>query len=726
MQRAKGVYVEGTYDNLNRIKLRNYSDTTPDVEFYYDGKYRDISDNLRTATGSAKGKTTGVKSSVSRTNYTGFDNLGRLVTHQQITDGQTYGTSYTYNLSGGLISETYPSGRTVNYDINADGDLSRVWGQEASGTATYANSFDYNASGAVTALKLGNGRWETAQYNNRLQITEIGLGNSATDASLLKLELGYGTNTLNNGNLRSQKISFNGLAQPFEQTYTYDDLNRLQVAEEKVSGATTWKQTFTIDIYGNRRFDAANTTTLGSCTQAVCNPTISTANNRISQAGYSYDANGSLTQDASGQRFGYDAENHQKEFFVAGNSSINPDATYSYDGDGRRVKKVSSTETTIFVFNATSKLVAEYSTALATTPQVSYLTQDHLSSQRIVTNELGVVKDRKDYLPYGDEITTSQRTTVLGYTSAEQQRKDFTSYEKDTESNLEFAQARYFSSIHGRFTSVDPLIASANPANPQTFNRYSYVMNQPTTMVDPSGLEACSAEHSYSDCGGDDGFWGSGEFGDDVAYLNSIPGGAAGLRFHSIMTNGYDPEFNQFVGDVTIHYNTGACGQGVSALCGGVITLHKPSLDDVNAEVSRLGGVIRAERSRVGNILRSQQAEAAARSTGLSALITNVEQRREGLIFNVKQGKEKEFEDFVSTFYSGSLYGYHSDDVGCSNKGAICTDYRSERNSMGISGSMQIVYNSTDNRGYIDIDRFNPYQCKPPHISASLKWSNPG
>ena len=35
---AEGVYVEGTYDNLNRLKVRNYSDSTPDVSFYYDGK----------------------------------------------------------------------------------------------------------------------------------------------------------------------------------------------------------------------------------------------------------------------------------------------------------------------------------------------------------------------------------------------------------------------------------------------------------------------------------------------------------------------------------------------------------------------------------------------------------------------------------------------------------------------------------------------------------------
>lgn len=35
---ARGVYVQGVYDNLNRLKTRDYSDTTPDVAFYYDGR----------------------------------------------------------------------------------------------------------------------------------------------------------------------------------------------------------------------------------------------------------------------------------------------------------------------------------------------------------------------------------------------------------------------------------------------------------------------------------------------------------------------------------------------------------------------------------------------------------------------------------------------------------------------------------------------------------------
>jgi hypothetical protein len=53
---------------------------------------------------------------------------------------------------------------------------------------------------------------------------------------------------------------------------------------------------------------------------------------------------------------------------------------------------------------------------------------------------------------------------------------------------LDYAQARYFSSTQGRFTSADPLLASATAADPQSWNRYAYVGNNPMVFSDPSGL----------------------------------------------------------------------------------------------------------------------------------------------------------------------------------------------------------------------------------------------
>ncbi|MEO8648324.1 MAG: RHS repeat-associated core domain-containing protein, partial [Acidobacteriota bacterium] len=63
-----------------------------------------------------------------------------------------------------------------------------------------------------------------------------------------------------------------------------------------------------------------------------------------------------------------------------------------------------------------------------------------------------------------------------------------TGYERDNESDLDFAQARMFSYSHGRFTSPDPLRESAKTNNPQSWNRYSYTFNNPLNLVDPTGL----------------------------------------------------------------------------------------------------------------------------------------------------------------------------------------------------------------------------------------------
>src|SRR5690606_2526198 len=108
-----------------------------------------------------------------------------------------------------------------------------------------------------------------------------------------------------------------------------------------------------------------------------------------------------------------------------------------YDGDGKRVKKVvpGTGETTIFVYDASGKLIEEYSTNVAG-PQdakVAYLTNDHLGSPRIHTDRDGDVISRHDYHPFGEEITihaTGQgRLPDLGY-DPDMVRKQFTGYER--------------------------------------------------------------------------------------------------------------------------------------------------------------------------------------------------------------------------------------------------------------------------------------------------------
>jgi len=79
------------------------------------------------------------------------------------------------------------------------------------------------------------------------------------------------------------------------------------------------------------------------------------------------------------------------------------------------------------------------------------------------------------HYPYGESWYNASNDKLI-----------FTSYERDSESGNDYAQARYYVNRLGRFSSVDPL--SGNAENPQSLNRYAYVRNAPVMLTDPSGL----------------------------------------------------------------------------------------------------------------------------------------------------------------------------------------------------------------------------------------------
>ena len=121
---------------------------------------------------------------------------------------------------------------------------------------------------------------------------------------------------------------------------------------------------------------------------------------------------------------------------------------------------------------------------------MKWLVQDQLGSTRM---EIGIdgaanAVTRHDYLPFGEELGGTMRSTANGYTLDNTKQK-FTGTERDSETTLDFMQARYCSSVQGRFAGVDPLISSARPSRPQTWNRYSYVINNPLKYTDTSGLD---------------------------------------------------------------------------------------------------------------------------------------------------------------------------------------------------------------------------------------------
>jgi RHS repeat-associated protein len=479
---ARNITTTYSYDALNRVTHRDYSDSTKPVDYTYD--------NIT----NAKGKLIKVTSDVSTTEYTSFDILGRVTEHRQTTAGGDptgYRTGYTYKLGNALDEETYPSGRVVKSVLDNNGELAALKSKKvpASPYVNYASNFTYNPAGALTSMELGNLNWESTVFNSRMQPTQIALGRAHDASDLLRLDYSYGT-TENNGNVLAQDITITrtGLSPMiFNQTYSYDSLNRLNGAEEKMGTITNWKQTFTFDRYGNRNFDRGNTSQPSSFAYPnIADPTVNPANNKFAAGqGWTYDPAGNLTIDGNGNTFSFDAENKQVE---AKNPASTTLGTYYFDGDGKRVKKVvPSGETTIFVYDAAGKSIAEYSTTPASTPQVQYLTNDHLGTPRINTVVSGAIISRHDYMPFGEEIVNSQaRTPLVGY-NEDTIRKQFTGYELDGETGLDFAQGRNYLNSLGRFAGADDFFNDFSPLNPQTTNKYSYVHNTPLTMVDPDG-----------------------------------------------------------------------------------------------------------------------------------------------------------------------------------------------------------------------------------------------
>jgi RHS repeat-associated protein len=188
-----------------------------------------------------------------------------------------------------------------------------------------------------------------------------------------------------------------------------------------------------------------------------------------------------------------------------------------YDADGHRVRRVANGVETWLVYGLGGELIAEYApTASQSSPQkesgyragerlivtdtnpntgataVEWVISDHLGSTRAAVNQTGLLSavTRHDYLPYGEELQAgvSGRSAALGHGVGDGIRQKFTGYERDTESGLDFAQARYYASVQGRFTSPDPLISSSIRTGPQSLNRYAYVGNRPTVSGSSKSL----------------------------------------------------------------------------------------------------------------------------------------------------------------------------------------------------------------------------------------------
>jgi RHS repeat-associated protein len=123
---------------------------------------------------------------------------------------------------------------------------------------------------------------------------------------------------------------------------------------------------------------------------------------------------------------------------------------------------------------------------------VHFYHADPLGSVRAVTSMAGEIVSRHDYLPFGEEIPCDvSGRDAFGYCDDNSDlHVRFTGKERDRESELDYFGARYLSAAQARFTSADPFMnVPENIGDPQRWNRYAYVRNNPFAFVDPDGRD---------------------------------------------------------------------------------------------------------------------------------------------------------------------------------------------------------------------------------------------
>jgi len=383
------VTITYDYDALNRVKTRtyndgtapNYTDRTPAVTYTYD-----------TVSAYGKGRLASVSSSVSGYSYSGYDAVGRVLGGSENISGQgsqTYSMSYSYDLAGHVLTEAYPSGHAVTNTYDNAGRLSSFTGNLGDGTTprTYSTGISYDSASHWTREQFGTNTptplYNKRHYNNREQLYDMRLstvnddgdGNRGAIVNYYSLANFWGvgaTGTDTNGNLYAQQhwVPDGQGWTIHQQNYDYDSLNRLRwMAEYLNASQNTGSQSYSYDRYGNRTVSGFGA---GINTQQFSiDPNTNRYGVPSGQSGtMNYDAAGNLKYDSysgEGTRT-YDAENRMTQAW--GNNQWQ---TYSYDGDGRRVKRNVNGAETWQVYGLGGELVAEYAAnTSAASPQKEY------------------------------------------------------------------------------------------------------------------------------------------------------------------------------------------------------------------------------------------------------------------------------------------------------------------------------------------------------------------
>jgi RHS repeat-associated protein len=293
-----------------------------------------------------------------------------------------------------------------------------------------------------------------------------------------------------------------------QEQYIYDALGRLTSATAGVTNT----QTYQYDPFGNR---TVVTRTGSNCTgDTACEQqgTYLAETNHLNNNGAVYDAAGNLTAYVADQ-YVYDASGMLARASVSGDRqylyTAFDERIAVYDGtfnwrwmvrseDGKVLREFTSTNdpSTGALGVASRQWVKDYvwrnGQLLATENRnagggtvTEHYHLDHLGTPRLVTDETGLKLATHTYYAFGAELMGTPESPEAGM--------KFTGHERDitgTSDALDNMHARYYSSLTGRFLSVDPeMDIQAAMSWPEKWNHYAYADNNPIKNLDANGRE---------------------------------------------------------------------------------------------------------------------------------------------------------------------------------------------------------------------------------------------
>lgn len=505
---AKGQRIVSSYDAQGRVWRRQ--------DLRADGSSEGIAQfEFDTA---ANGLGALASESISAGTFTksyGYDALGRVRSTSTQLDGVSYATSATYDGYGRGDTATDASGDAIRTEFTQRGFAKRM--REAAGTA----------SGSIIN--------EIRRVNARGQVVEERRGGSASLTTVrdyypqtgrLKSILSGGGAIQNLyyewdfvGNLRFRRDQTSGT--DMDERFDYDVLNRLTTVRlsRRAGGPIVTNQVTQSLTYNNGAgtMDIGNIVSksdVGSYTygQSTCGRVAGP--HAVTTAGsvqYCYDANGNQVSSSDGRSSSYSVFDKPLSITKTPSAGASGDTvSFSY-GTGRELLRrtdANGTQVTRFV-GGIEVLVNENATRRqsggaivrkqGTTRTVSYVFGDHLGSVSAIVDGSGAVQQRQSFDAHGARrAPTSWETWTYGQQlsfDASRTRKGFTGHEGVDATGLIHFGGRMYDPRLGRFIQADPMVEDANLSN--GLNRYSYVLNNPLSLTDPTGYLSWSEARPY-------------------------------------------------------------------------------------------------------------------------------------------------------------------------------------------------------------------------------------